>query len=212
LPRELEFAIGIDEVVRGGLEFYPVGVKQIFVRVFPNFPVVIGTVGWKGKRKGAFNASRPLRMRSGAVLAGAMAVLGGCAGGPTRDATQSLAGTAWRLASIQSMDDAQGTTRIADPSRFTLRFEDGGRASLRLDCNRGTASWQAAAATGDGRQSGTLAFGSIAATRALCPPPHLDERIVRDLPNVRSYLFKDGKLYLSLMADGGIYEWERDRP
>ncbi|MCU0812246.1 MAG: hypothetical protein MUE59_14660, partial [Thiobacillaceae bacterium] len=29
----------------------------------------------------------------------------------------------------------------------------------------------------------------------------------RDLAHVRSYLLKDGKLYLSLMADGGIYEW-----
>jgi len=24
---------------------------------------------------------------------------------------------------------------------------------------------------------------------------------------VRSYLLKDGRLYLSLMADGGVYEW-----
>jgi hypothetical protein len=41
----------------------------------------------------------------------------------------------------------------------------------------------------------------------MCPPPHLDERVARDLAHVRSYLLKDGKLYLSLMADGGIYEW-----
>ena len=27
---------------------------------------------------------------------------------------------------------------------------------------------------------------------------------------VRSYLLKDGRLYLSLMADGGIYAWEPD--
>jgi len=120
----------------------------------------------------------------------------------------TLAGTAWQLHAIQSMDDAQGTTRIAEPRRFTLRFGTDGRAALQLDCNRGTGAWQATAAA-DG--SGSLTFGPIAATRALCPPPHLDERIVRDLGYVRGYLIRDGKLFLTLMADGGIYEWHPHR-
>lgn len=103
------------------------------------------------------------------------------------------------------MDDAQGTTRIAEPARFTLRFGADGRASLRLDCNRGMGEY-ALTAPGDGR-SGSLRFGPIAATRALCPPPHLDERVARDLDYVRGYLLKDGRLFLSLMADAAIYEW-----
>lgn len=116
-----------------------------------------------------------------------------------------LVGTAWQLNAIQSMDDAQGTTRVAEPDRFTLEFGRDGRAVLRLDCNRGTARWQATPAA-DGN-SGRIEFGPIAGTRALCPPPHLDERIVRDLGYVRGYLLRDGTLHLSLMADGGIYEW-----
>jgi heat shock protein HslJ len=116
-----------------------------------------------------------------------------------------FAGTTWQLLSIQSMDDAQGTTRIADPSQFTLSFGADGRAAFRLDCNRGTGDYKVAPAS-DGN-SGTISFGPIAATRALCPPPHLDERIARDMAHVRGYLLKEGKLYLSLMADGGIYEW-----
>ncbi len=116
-----------------------------------------------------------------------------------------LTGTSWQLVAIQSMDDAQGTTRVAEPQHFTLRFGADGRASLRLDCNRGNGSYEMKPA-GDGSW-GSLSFGPIAATRALCPPPHLDERIARDLGYVRSYLLKDGKLFLSLMADGGIYEW-----
>jgi hypothetical protein len=32
-----------------------------------------------------------------------------------------------------------------------------------------------------------------------------------DLGFVRSYLFKDGNLFMSLMADGGIYEWRPRR-
>lgn len=116
-----------------------------------------------------------------------------------------LAGSAWELMAIQSMDDAQGTLRIADPAAFTLQLGADGRAALKLDCNRGTASWLATPA-GDGN-SGQFGFGPVAGTRGLCPPPHLDERIVRDLGYVRGYLLRDGNLYVSLMADGGIYEW-----
>ncbi len=133
------------------------------------------------------------------------ALLAACVSAPTQSGATTLAGTAWALHAIQSMDDAQGTTRIADPTRFTLQLGADGRAAMQLDCNRGTASWKATAA-GDGT-TGSMEFGPIAATRALCPPPHLDERVARDLGYVRGYLLKDGKLYLSLMADGGILEW-----
>jgi heat shock protein HslJ len=117
-----------------------------------------------------------------------------------------LAGTSWQLHAIQSMDDAQGTTKVAEPGHFKLEFGRDGRAALRLDCNRGNGTYKVAPAA-DGR-SGSLTFGPVAATRALCPPPHLDERLARDLAHVRSFLLKDSKLYLSLMADGGIYEWQ----
>ena len=43
----------------------------------------------------------------------------GCA---TVNASPTLAGTSWRLVSIQSSDDAQGTTPVADPSKFTVSF------------------------------------------------------------------------------------------
>lgn len=127
------------------------------------------------------------------------------AASPAQADGNPLAGTAWQLNAIQSMDDAQGTTRVAEPGRFTLEFGHDGSAVLRLDCNRGTARWKAV--LGADGSSGQIEFGPIAGTRARCPPPHLDERIVRDLGYVRGYLLRDGKLHLSLMADGGIYEW-----
>ena len=147
------------------------------------------------------------------ALAGALAIaigLPGCGALPPGEvASPSLAGTNWELVAIQSMDDAQGTTRIPSPDQFTVSFAQDGRASFRLDCNRGTSTWKSTPSA-DG-VTGSLRFGPIAATRAMCPPPHLDERIVRDLGFVRSYLFKDGKLFMSLMADGGIYEWRPRR-
>lgn len=124
---------------------------------------------------------------------------------PDKPAASSLSGTHWELVAIQSMDDAQGTTRMMNPDHFTVSFAADGRASFRLDCNRGTSSWETKPSA-DGI-SGTLQFGPIATTRAICPPPHLDERVVRDLGYVRGYLLRHGKLFMSLMADGGIYEW-----
>lgn len=121
-----------------------------------------------------------------------------------------LTDTTWALVAIQSMDDAQGTTDIADPSRYTVRFATDGRASFRLDCNRGTASWSPTPAPG--ANSGALAFGPIATTRAQCPAGSLAPRLERDLPYVRSYSLADGRLSLSLMADGGIYEWRPTAP
>lgn len=120
-------------------------------------------------------------------------------------AASELAGSSWQLLAIQSMDDAQGTTRIPSHNRFILQFGHDGRASLQLDCNRGMGEYMLEPAVAG--TSGSLKFGPIAATRVLCPPPRFDERVARDLPFVRSYKLQDGKLYLSLMADGGIYEW-----
>jgi heat shock protein HslJ len=106
------------------------------------------------------------------------------------------------------MDDATGTTRPSDPSLYTMELRGDGTVAMRLNCNRATGGWSAVPA-GDGT-SGRLEFGPLAATRALCPPPSMDESIVAQSAFVRSYLLKDGRLYLSLMADGGIYAWEPD--
>jgi heat shock protein HslJ len=116
-----------------------------------------------------------------------------------------LTGTTWELVAIQSMDDAQGTTRIGEPERFRLHFSPDGAAQFLLDCNRGTATWQATTAAE--RTSGSLVFGPLATTRMMCPTGSLDQRWVTAVPYVRSYLIQEGRLYLSLMADGGIYEW-----
>lgn len=117
-----------------------------------------------------------------------------------------LADTRWRLVAIQSMDDTVGTTRPEDPSRFTMELKGDGTVTMRLDCNRASGTWSAEPAAGGG--NGTFQFGPLAATRALCPPPNLDERISAQSAYVRGYVLKEGRLYLSLLADGGILEWE----
>lgn len=127
-------------------------------------------------------------------------------GGAPETPVIPLANTEWRLVEIQSMDDGQGTTRPEDPSVFTMRLNEDGSVNLRLDCNRANGSWSAE--MGPSGSGGTFEFGPLAGTRALCPPPNLDEQILGQAPYIRSFLLEDGMLYLSLMADGGIWAWE----
>jgi len=143
----------------------------------------------------------PLRLLVSVALASAAA---GCAT-PT-PAPTALAGTSWQLVAIQSMDDAQGTTRPGDPSRYTVTFGANGQAAFQLDCNRMSGEWKATPTTADAR-SGQLIFGALAGTRATCAPDSLDQRLSQQLPYVRGYLFQDGQLHLSLFADGGILSW-----
>lgn len=120
-----------------------------------------------------------------------------------------LAGTRWRLVQFQSMSDEVGTLVPSDPHAFIMTLNADGSVAMQLDCNSANGRWNAeASADGDGGQFG---FETIAATAALCAPPNLDERIARDTRYVRSYTLRDGRLHLSLMADGGIYSWEPDR-
>ncbi len=119
-----------------------------------------------------------------------------------------LADSNWRLVEFQSMDDAVGTTRPEDASLYTMHLGADGSVSMRLNCNRANGTWSAE--PGDDGRSGTFEFGPLATTRALCPPPSMDEQIAAQAEWVRSYLLEDGRLNLSLMADGGIYVWEPD--
>lgn len=141
-----------------------------------------------------------------AVLA--LALLGGCmqsaAEPPGGIPFRGLAGTSWQLVEFQSMDDAQGTRRPDDPKKYTIAFGADGRAAMRLDCNRATGEWKNPIANATG---GTLEFGPLATTMALCPEPSMGEFLARQLPNVRSFVLRDGKLAMALMADGGIIVW-----
>ena len=120
----------------------------------------------------------------------------------------SLAGTSWRLVDFQSMDDAIETVRPEDPSLYTMQLNNDGSVNMRLNCNRARGTWSAEPSSAG--TSGSFTFGPLAMTRALCPPPSLDEKIAAQSNFIRTYLLKDGKLHLSLMADGGIYTWEPD--
>jgi len=110
-----------------------------------------------------------------------------------------LQGTRWRLVRFQGGDDT--TLTPDDRAKYTIEFGAGGRLTARIDCNRGRGTWKSSGAS-------QLELGPLALTRAKCPDGSLHDRIVKHWSYIRSYVIKDGHLFLALMADGGIYEFE----
>jgi heat shock protein HslJ len=131
-----------------------------------------------------------------------LAFLGACTVSPqvpSPNPAPGLTGTSWQLVRFEGGD---GTTLTPDTKgKYTIAFGTNGQVSVRIDCNRGNGTWESAGAN-------HLEFGPLALTRAMCPPGSLHDRVVGHWPFVRSYVIKDGHLFLSLMADGGIYEFE----
>ena len=131
-----------------------------------------------------------LALSSGAAMAQSV---------PPQPAAPGLAGTTWQLVTFQGGDDT--TLTPDDGAKYTIEFGAGGRLTARIDCNRGRGTWKSSG-------SNQLQFGPLALTRAKCPAESLHDQIVKQWGYIRSYVIKDGHLYLSLMADGGIYEFE----
>jgi para-nitrobenzyl esterase len=138
-----------------------------------------------------------LTFRSACLFAALL--LAACAQTPPQDAPVSLAGTFWQFVKFQGGDDR--TALPDDRAKYTVAFGTDGGVSVRFDCNRGRGSWKS-------ERPGQLQFGPLALTRAMCPPGSLHDQFVKHWFYVRSYVLKNGHLYLSLMADGGIYEFE----
>ncbi|HXZ95651.1 MAG TPA: META domain-containing protein [Burkholderiales bacterium] len=116
---------------------------------------------------------------------------------PRRPAAE-LGGTAWQLVKFEGGDDK--TLTPDDNAKYTVAFRTDGLVSVRIDCNRAHGAWKSI-------RPNQLQFGPLATTRAMCPLESLYNRIAKDWGYVRSYTIKDGHLFLSLMADGGVYEF-----
>ena len=135
---------------------------------------------------------RPIFLLFSSVLAFA------CAQIAPQGASAGLGGTSWQLVKFQGGD---GALLIPDDrSKYTLAFAADGVVSARIDCNRGRGGWKSSGPS-------QLEFGPMAITRAMCPPGSLHDHVVKQMPHIRSYVIRNGNLHLSLMADGGTYEF-----
>ena len=119
---------------------------------------------------------------------------------PPADAARfAFAGTAWRLVEILSMDDSVFTPRIGR----TTRWPSPPTAARRC-------APTAIAAPAHGRRRDRTSCSS-----APSPPPGRSARPARSPTRylaqfewIRSYVTRDGHLFLATMADGAIIEFE----
>jgi heat shock protein HslJ len=106
---------------------------------------------------------------------------------PTAPSRSDLVNVNWRL---QSLERQSGTTpSVPAPDRFTLRFGEDGRVSVRADCNSCSGSYELNGAS--------LRIGMLACTRAFCGAESLDTEFLRVFEDTSSVAFVESRLFIS---------------
>jgi heat shock protein HslJ len=107
----------------------------------------------------------------------------------------ALTGVRWAWQTFQGGD---GTiVRPDDSSQYTVEFLPDGTLAIEAACDHAVGTYTVSNSTVD------LRIGER--TPAICPPGVLMDRFLRDLDQVTSHVFRDGKLYLALPMDAGIH-------
>lgn len=114
---------------------------------------------------------------------------------------RELAGSRWRLTSIQSPDVAQTAVMPPESGHYTLAFNRDGHAVIETECSSATASWSS---WRFGRGSGMLQLGAPTTSGKPCALSNLGENIDRDLGTVRSYQVVGEQLRLRLDQPGVV--------
>ncbi len=133
------------------------------------------------------------------LIRGVMLLLVALSGSAFQTNGDSLLGVVWRWQHTQENNGS--LTTPADPGRYTLEFLSGGAVVVQADCNRGTGQYSV--------EANALTLGPIATTLMACPPGSQNTEFLRQLGQVQSYFFKDGRLYLELPLDTGSMEFSR---
>lgn len=98
----------------------------------------------------------------------------------------------WQLVSLT--ETGQAPVSAPEPERFTVEFTTEGRASLRADCNRCSAAYEA-------RGSG-LTVGLMACTRAYCASAPLDTKFAALVGQATTWRSEGGGL--ELRSESGV--------
>src|SRR4051812_40365341 len=87
-----------------------------------------------------------------------------------------------------------------DPAKYLVAFLADGGVNARFDCNRARGTWKSSGPN-------QVQFGSLTLTRSKCAAGSLHDKIVTDWGKIRAYRRDKNHLFLSLMRDGGSYEF-----
>ena len=95
-------------------------------------------------------------MTRAVLVALAVITMAACDDSPS--APSDVLGQTWQLVSLQR--DGSDLIFAPDPTKFTLRLEEGGRAAVKADCNSCGGSYS--------MNGSTLEFSAIACTKIAC--------------------------------------------
>jgi heat shock protein HslJ len=95
-----------------------------------------------------------------------------------------------------SFSDPMETFAVENPTSYRLSFNPDASLAITADCNNVMGFYQ-----GESGLSLSISIGP--ATLAECGPGSRSDQFVRLLGGAAKYFFRDGKLYIDLMADGG---------
>jgi para-nitrobenzyl esterase len=140
-------------------------------------------------------------VRANVAVASILALLTACTSTPRapEPGSTGLSGTSWRLVRFESSDDSGFAPD--DRDQYTVAFTGTNEVSVRVDCNRGHGTWKSTGGNG-------IEFGPLALTRAMCAPGSHSDDVANRWAHIRSYSLKNGHLFLSVQADGGVFEFE----
>ena len=114
------------------------------------------------------------------------------AGGEGEATEMSLTGTVWQWVETTTPTEV---IVIADPTRYTITFNEDGTAAVKADCNQVTATYTVT--------DSALTIVPGASTMALCPEDSQDMAFVAGLSSAAVYFFQDGHLFIDQFASAG---------
>ncbi len=120
---------------------------------------------------------------------------------------KTLVGT-WQLVQFQPNDASAAPVKPDAADKYELTFLSGGRAAMKVDCNRATAIWEMTPSDGT---HGHLTFGPLAMTRMACLTPGLDTKWELNANSVADYSVDGDTLSLGLEGGKGTYTWSRKK-
>jgi len=110
--------------------------------------------------------------------------------------TETLVGQTWQWVHFT---DPMQSFDVLNPEKYTISFQEDGTVNIVADCNNASGTY-----TVDDSNL-TIELGPM--TMVACPPDSLSDDYLKNLSFVRIYFFKDGHLFLDMMADGGTLEF-----
>lgn len=132
-------------------------------------------------------------------------VLSGCATARQEPAVTGLGDTDWVLIGFHK-SGPEAELHEVHLYDYTMRLDGSGAARFKFDCNQGSSTWQARPSEAG---KGTISFGPVATTTALCGAGSIGEMLSADISRPSRYTLDDGKLTMMPDGRGQTYVWDK---